>query len=157
MFSFSKYGKSHCMNMNKNKIEKVPNIIAIFMAGLKIVSGKNGARYFKGSYLKSPSTEFIPVDTLKKHFRNECQQFISTEIKLLEQKYSELKSLEKAIITIVEHAKPHSDDSEKLMVLARKLEEYAFRFYICNEEGFQTSPNIKKKDDGWKPNTFGEI
>lgn len=110
---------------------------------------KNGARYFKGKYLKLPSREFIAVDTLKKRFRDECQQFISTEIKLLEQKYDALKNLKKAITTIVDHAKPQSDDIEKLMVLANKLDQYAFRFYICNDEGFQTSPNIKKENNEW--------
>lgn len=110
---------------------------------------KNGARYFKGSYLKSPATEFLPVDTLKKRFRNECQQFISTEIKLLEKKYDELKCLEKSIASIVDHIKPQSDNIDQLMTLATKLEQFAFRFYICNEEGFQTSPNIKKTNSEW--------
>lgn len=110
---------------------------------------KNGARYFKGVYLQQPSKNFIPRNILKKRFRNECQQFISTEKRLLEVKYEEMKKLQKTIATIVEYMKPESKDVEKLLQLAKKLENYAFRFYICNDEGFQTSPNIVRKNKEW--------
>ncbi len=57
-------------------------------------------------------------------------------------KYDEMTKLQKAITTIVDYTKPTSQNVEKLLELAKKLEKYAFRFYICDEEGFQTSPNI---------------
>nr|WP_106781484.1 EAL-associated domain-containing protein [Lysinibacillus timonensis] len=110
---------------------------------------KNGARYFKGVYLQKPTNQFIPRDTLKEKFRNECQHFITAEKKLLESKFEEMNKLQKSITTIVEHIQPSSQDVKNLMELAKKLEEYAFRFYICNEEGFQTSPNIVYKNGTW--------
>lgn len=110
---------------------------------------KNGARYFKGPYLQTPSSTFIPKDTLKNKFRNECKQFISTEMKQLEIKYDEMTKLQKAITTIVDYTKPSSQNIEQLLELAKKLETYAVRFYICNEEGFQTSPNIVKQNGVW--------
>ncbi|KGR76864.1 EAL domain-containing protein [Ureibacillus manganicus] len=110
---------------------------------------KNGARYFKGENLQKPVTEFISRFTLKEKFRSECQHFISTEKKLLESKYVEIKNLQKTISTIVEEVKPSSKNVESLLQLSKRLEAYAFRFYICNEEGFQTSPNIFFKDGAW--------
>lgn len=110
---------------------------------------KNGARYFKGPYLQKPIKEFIPRDTLKEKFRSECQHFISAEKKQLEVKFEEMKKLQKKIASIVEMIKPTSCDVDNLLQLANKLEEYAFRFYICNEEGFQTSPNIMFKNGVW--------
>ncbi|RKJ52515.1 diguanylate phosphodiesterase, partial [Butyricicoccus sp. 1XD8-22] len=100
-------------------------------------------------YLQKPTKEFIPRDTLKEKFRSECQHFISAEKKQLEIKYEEMKKLQKMIATIVEMIKPSSCDVENLLQLAKKLEAYAFRFYICNEEGFQTSPNIMFKNGVW--------
>ncbi|BDH63367.1 diguanylate phosphodiesterase [Lysinibacillus sp. PLM2] len=110
---------------------------------------KNGARYFKGPYLQKPTKEFIPRDTLKEKFRNECQHFISAEKKQLEVKFEEMKKLQKMIASIVEMIKPSSCDVDNLLQLAKKLEKYAFRFYICNEEGFQTSPNIMFNKGVW--------
>lgn len=110
---------------------------------------KNGARYFKGVYLQQPSNQFLPKDTLKERFRNECKQFISTEKRLLEVKYEEMKKLQKTIANIVEYTKPDGKDVDKLLQLAKQLENYAFRFYICNEEGFQISPNIVRKNGNW--------
>lgn len=111
---------------------------------------KHGARYFKGEYLQKPSTQLIPKDTLKERFRNECKQFIATERKQLKLKYEEMKKLQKSISTIVQQSKLYSNNIQSLLDLAKKLEQYAFRFYICNEEGFQTSPNIVRKDGEWQ-------
>ncbi|MGG0655879.1 EAL-associated domain-containing protein [Rummeliibacillus pycnus] len=110
---------------------------------------KNGARYFKGSYLEEPSKQFIARDALKTRFRSECQQFISTEKKVLELKYEEMNKLQKNIIAMVKQINPTSVNVESLIKLGEKLEDYAFRLYICNDEGFQTSPNIVRLNSEW--------
>ncbi|MFF5995905.1 EAL-associated domain-containing protein [Lysinibacillus sp. KU-BSD001] len=110
---------------------------------------KNGARYYKGAYLQKPASSFIPRDTLKPRFRDECEQFIATEKKLLKHKLEELKKLEKKITSSVEQIGPTSDHVEKLKELAQQLQEYTFRLYICNGEGFQTTPNITWKHNQW--------
>lgn len=110
---------------------------------------KNGARYFKGSYLEKPSQQFIARDALKTRFRSECQQFISTEKKVLELKYEEMNKLQKAITAMVKHINPTSGNVESLTQLAEKLEDYVFRLYICNDEGFQTSANIVRLNGEW--------
>lgn len=111
---------------------------------------KHGSRYFKGEYLQKPSTQLTPIDASKERFRNDCKQFIATERKQLEVKYEEIKKLKRNILTIVEQSKVQSDDVESLLALGNKLTSYAFRFYICNEEGFQISPNIVRKDGEWE-------
>ncbi|WP_431027677.1 EAL-associated domain-containing protein [Lysinibacillus sp. LZ02] len=110
---------------------------------------KNGARYYKGAYLQKPASSFIPRDTLKPRFRDECEQFIATEKKLLKHKLEELKKLEKKITSSVEQVGPTSGHVEKLKELAQQLQEYTFRLYICNGEGFQTTPNITWKHNQW--------
>lgn len=110
---------------------------------------KNGARYYKGAYLQAPQKEFIEGDSLKERFRDECEQFITTEKKLLAVKYEELKRLEKTILAIVEQLHPTSDDEQKFLRLAYALQQYAFRIYICDSEGFQTTPNIMRYNQQW--------
>lgn len=110
---------------------------------------KNGARYFKGSYLEKPSKHFIARDALKTRFRSECQQFISTEKKVLELKYEEMNKLQKTITAMAKQINPTSINVVSLLKLGEQLEDYAFRLYICNDEGFQTSPNIVKLNSEW--------
>lgn len=111
---------------------------------------KNGARYYKGPYLQAPNKEFASRDALKERFRSECEQFITTEKKQLLHKYEEMKRLEKTICTIVEQIQPSSKQQEKLMQLANTLQNCAFRIYICDNNGFQTSPNICWIDGKWE-------
>lgn len=111
---------------------------------------KNGARYYKGPYLQQPQQQFAPRDSLKERFRNECEQFISAEKKQLLQKYEEMKRLEKTIYTVVEQITPKSTQEDKLIHLANALQDCAFRIYICDNNGFQTSPNIRWKDQQWE-------
>ena len=111
---------------------------------------KNGARYYKGPYLQQPQQQFAPRDSLKERFRSECEQFISAEKKQLLQKYDEMNRLEKSIFTLVEQIAPKSTQEDKLMQLANALQDCAFRIYICDNSGFQTSPNIRWKDQQWE-------
>ena len=110
---------------------------------------KNGARYYKGAYLQKPAKDFASRDTLKPRFRDECKQFIATEKKLIKHKLEEIKLLERKIISSVETIIPTSEQADKLMALAKELQDYAFRLYICDGEGFQTTPNICRKENKW--------
>jgi EAL domain-containing protein (putative c-di-GMP-specific phosphodiesterase class I) len=110
---------------------------------------KHGVRYYKGEYLEKPKPNFIERTTLKERFQNDCEQFITTERKVLEQKYDRLKLLEKQILQAVDETKPSSQNFGTLQLLASKMEEYAFRIYICDAKGFQTTPNIIQREGVW--------
>lgn len=110
---------------------------------------KSGARYYKGAYLDKPMKDFIARDTLKSRFHDECQQFILTEKKLLEKKYEAMKTLERKIVSAVEQVEPTSANIDSLLKLAEKLRPYIFRLYICDGEGFQTTPNIMLIEGNW--------
>src|SRR5690606_5031205 len=87
---------------------------------------------------------------LKERFRKDCEQFIATEKKLLLQKYEEMKRLERMICSTVDQINPSTSQIDKLMQLANSLENCAFRIYICDSNGFQTSPNIRWNDGKWE-------
>lgn len=111
---------------------------------------KNGARYYKGAYLEKPSKEFKTRDTLKSRFKDECEQFIATEKKIIRQKFEAEKKLEKIIVGLVMDAQPASDDVDSLLKLAKNAQSYAFRLYMCDGEGFQTTPNIFYQNGEWQ-------
>lgn len=110
---------------------------------------KTGARYYKGEYLEGPQIGFIEPDTLKERFKKECEQFIATEKKQLEQKYEQLKLLERQILQSVEDIQPNSSQIESMYKLAERFDSFAFRLYICDGEGFQTTSNIVRREGQW--------
>lgn len=110
---------------------------------------KNGGRYYQGKYLAESATTLIPNNLLKKRFKEECQQFIKMEKRLLEQNYNEYKKLQEIIEETVHRIKPSSHNTAQLLTLASELDAYSFRLYICDEDGFQTSPNIMRIEKKW--------
>ena len=46
--------------------------------------------------------------------------------------------------------KRNGPNSELLLTLAERLNSICFRLYICDEEGYQTSPNILQKEGEWE-------
>lgn len=119
---------------------------------------KNGGRFYQGPYLANPSELFVEKDILKERFKEECQRFIITEKKMLEAQYFELKKLQEELEAIVHRVKPSSQNITQLEHLARLLDGYSFRLYICNEDGFQLSPNVMRVDGQWElqPNAINK-
>lgn len=110
---------------------------------------KNGGRYYQGKYLATAQADTVSRELLKDHFKEKFQQFITTEKRLLEEKYTELKNLQNMLETAIGHINPTSDNIEQLLLLAEELNDCSFRIYICNEDGFQLSPNIMQVDKKW--------
>ncbi|MCZ8542084.1 EAL-associated domain-containing protein [Psychrobacillus psychrodurans] len=110
---------------------------------------KNGGRYYQGKYLADAQRDIILKDLLKDHFKEKCQQFITTEKRLLEEKYNELKNLQNMLEKAVELINPNSENVAQLLLLAEELDDCSFRIYICDEDGFQISPNIMRVDKKW--------
>lgn len=110
---------------------------------------KNGGRYYQGKYLADAQRDIILKDSLKDYFKEKCQQFITTEKRLLEEKYNELKNLQNMLEKAVELINPNSENVAQLVLLAEELDGCSFRIYICDEDGFQLSPNIMRVDKKW--------
>ena len=145
---------------NQNHVFTTIRTLAVKMGASLLVGGvdtiyqlqhawKNGARYYKGAYLEKPSIDFKARDTLKPRFKDECEQFIATEKKIIRQKFEAEKLLEKIIVGLIHEAQPSCQHEESLITLANSIKDYAFRLYMCDGEGFQTTPNIILKNGEW--------
>ncbi|MEH6940304.1 EAL domain-containing protein [Bacillus sp. JJ722] len=110
---------------------------------------RNSGRYYQGFYLAEPNANFINKEQLKDRFKKECHSFIVAEKRSLEQKFNKKKQLQDEIRTIVQKSKLLSADIEQLKGLAKSLEAFSFRLYVCDEDGFQTSPNILRQHSEW--------
>ncbi|HAQ07664.1 MAG TPA: diguanylate phosphodiesterase [Bacillus bacterium] len=110
---------------------------------------KNGGRFYQGYYLKSPSEHLIDKNILKVKLKEECHGFISSEKKRLESFFSLRNEINNKILDLISRSKKDLPASDFLMYMGKSLDGIAFRMYICDEDGFQKSPNAFKKNGDW--------
>ncbi len=111
---------------------------------------KNGGRYYQGFYLSKPSADFVERDILKEKLREECHFFIHSEKKKLETLYKIADKFQEEVSELLQKYRKVDEYDELLVNLAKHLDPYAFRMYICDEDGFQTSPNFFKRENQWE-------
>ncbi|PRO41370.1 EAL-associated domain-containing protein [Bacillus sp. LLTC93] len=111
---------------------------------------RNGGRYFQGFYLHEPTAELIDRNKRKDQLREEFQQFIAHEKKKLQAVYEHSETFYKRIHQAVTTLKKScSTNDELIQKLALELTDCSFRIYMCNEEGFQITGNVFKKEEEW--------
>ncbi|MBB5323862.1 EAL domain-containing protein (putative c-di-GMP-specific phosphodiesterase class I) [Anoxybacillus tepidamans] len=111
---------------------------------------RNGGRYYQGYYLAEPSPNLLPSDFLKERLRQECHHFIQQEKKKLQTLYNISEQFQQRVTTLLAKYKKATDFNELISFLAAELGDACFRVYICDEDGFQQSANIFKRNDTWE-------
>ncbi|NRG48436.1 diguanylate phosphodiesterase, partial [Bacillus sp. CRN 9] len=92
---------------------------------------------------------FVDRDILKQKLKDKCHQFIVYEKKKLASIYTITESFNHTMIDFLHKYNKEEGTEAFLTMLAQKLKDAAFRLYICDEEGFQVSPNIFKGINNW--------
>lgn len=111
---------------------------------------RNGGRYYQGFYLCKPCDHFVERDILKDRLKNECHSFIVSEKKKLEALYSITEKFQLRLQELLAKYRKITDYEELLKAVVSHLSHVAFRVYICDEEGFQKTPNFFFVQDEWK-------
>ncbi|MBM7647302.1 EAL domain-containing protein (putative c-di-GMP-specific phosphodiesterase class I) [Bacillus ectoiniformans] len=111
---------------------------------------KHGGRYYQGFYLEKPDLSFKPSEIMREKLRRKCQEFILHEKRSLEKVYMLAESIQNEIQTVVSRVMKQHDSKEYLLEeLGKKFEMMCFRLYICDENGFELTPNYFKKSGEW--------
>ncbi|SEN32444.1 EAL domain, c-di-GMP-specific phosphodiesterase class I (or its enzymatically inactive variant) [Mesobacillus persicus] len=110
---------------------------------------KNGGRFYQGFYLSKPQVDFLDRGIMKERLKQECHEFILSEKKKLENLFSLREEFDSRVQDMLNRNRKVLHYTQLLEVLSRELDEIAFRMYICDEDGFQKSPNLFKLDDSW--------
>ncbi|MGG0185926.1 EAL domain-containing protein [Bacillus rhizoplanae] len=110
---------------------------------------KNGGRYYQGDHLKKFSEDFIDKDILKERLGNECHQFIQHEKRKLQKVYKLTETLREYVGNVLAKQRKIEDFNKWLVNFSQQVTYCSFRIYICNEDGFQQSGNVMKKDGEW--------
>ena len=109
---------------------------------------KNGGRYYQGFYLAKPCGEFVDPECCKQQLINEFEQFINHERKKLTQQYVFTEQLNNRLEQVIKKDKKYLSE-DIATAISTHLNDVCFRFYICDQYGFQNSANYIKKDEDW--------
>lgn len=111
---------------------------------------QHGGRYYQGFYLEKPIAKFIPRDMLKEKLKAEFHEFIIYEKKKLEKVFEITETFQTKLQEILSKHRKSISFEELLKSLSKDLDQVALRMYICDEDGFQISPNMFKKESKWE-------
>ena len=111
---------------------------------------KNGGRYYQGFYLEDPSAQFVPRDSLKNKLKTEFHEFIIFEKTKLEGVAAITEEFQTRFQLLINKSRKYIEYEDLLKALAKDLDLMAFRIYICDEDGFQKSPNLIKRGMNWE-------
>ncbi|MDP4086222.1 MAG: EAL-associated domain-containing protein [Bacillota bacterium] len=109
---------------------------------------KNGGRYFQGYFLSEPNADFIHRNFMKEKLKEKFHEFISYEKKKLGLFYEKAEFFQLKVQELVLKNKKTSYE-ELFQSLMKEMDQIAFRLYVCDEDGFQKSPNFFKGENGW--------
>lgn len=110
---------------------------------------KNGGRFYQGYYLQKPQHDLADKHILKEKLKEQIHGFIMSEKKRLQSFFDLRSELNTMFMELINRNKKAQNNSELLMILGKSLESKAFRMYICDEDGFQKSPNVYKSEGQW--------
>jgi EAL domain-containing protein (putative c-di-GMP-specific phosphodiesterase class I) len=111
---------------------------------------RNGGRYYQGYYMQMPKADFIDEGSCKERIQKEFHHFITFERKKMQAQLSLTNELSVKIKQAIKRIQAEDTYDEVITKIAEDCREYAFRIYICDQEGFQLSSNIEKDEtDQW--------
>jgi EAL domain-containing protein (putative c-di-GMP-specific phosphodiesterase class I) len=110
---------------------------------------KNGGRFYQGFYLQRPMDTLIDKNILKEKLKKEIHGFILSEKKRLQSFFDLRTELNSMFIDLISRNKKLQNNSDLLFSFVKSLDGIAFRMYICDEDGFQKSPNVLKRREQW--------
>lgn len=110
---------------------------------------QHGGRYYQGFYLEKPDEGFSARDILKDKMKSEFHGFILYEKRRLEAFFDISEKFQAKLQDLLSKNRRTLDYEEMMSLLVKNFANIAFRMYICDEDGFQKTANLFKKDNEW--------
>lgn len=109
---------------------------------------RNGGRYYQGGYLQHPETDFAPADCCKEKIERDFQLFVNYEKKKIKAQLALTNQISERFGIALDTISADDQYDEIVYKVGTSCSEYAFRIYICNDEGLQLSSNAEKDEEG---------
>ncbi|WP_078390952.1 EAL domain-containing protein [Shouchella patagoniensis] len=109
---------------------------------------RSGGRYYQGSYLRHGEETFIDENECKNKLTKDMNHFIHFERQKMEAQFQLSNALTTTIKQAMKTIESSQEYDEVILKVASMLDEFTFRVYICNANGFQESANAEKNEEG---------
>lgn len=113
-----------------------------FMFGLNC-----GAQYMQGFLFAPAEAEFKVVDTYQKHITSLRNKFVKQSIGKLQSKIVDFNAIKRLIYRLAEALQGDFNLNE--LVNWNFSQSGVMRFYLCDNLGYQTSPDFNFNDNKW--------
>ncbi|WP_413381306.1 EAL-associated domain-containing protein [Alkalihalobacillus sp. 1P02AB] len=107
---------------------------------------RNGGRYYQGDYLIQATRQFIALDNCKEKIQKEFQHFITFERRKVEAQIQLLNLISQKMKHSVKEIQDTESLDQFILKVAAECHDFAFRVYICNQDGFQQTANAEKNE-----------
>ncbi|RKQ35915.1 EAL domain-containing protein [Oceanobacillus halophilus] len=119
---------------------------------------RNGGRYYQGRYLGQSQQEFAEEDSCKEKIERDFQLFVQFEKKKMKAQLELASRINKQFDETLPNIKSDAPFDEIIFTVGHACSQFAFRVYICNDEGIQLSSNAEKNKDGdWELHYEGRL
>ncbi|WP_249872066.1 EAL domain-containing protein [Oceanobacillus saliphilus] len=109
---------------------------------------RNGGQFYQGRYLKEPQLDFVAIDSCQEIITTNFRQFVSFERRKVKAQLALMDQLHLQFKTKLSTVKSETPYDETILAVGNACSDFAFRVYICNEEGIQLSSNAEKNEQG---------
>lgn len=132
---------------------------------------RNGGEYYQGPYLKREGPSYVEADSCTEKMNEDFQHFIQFERKNVKAQLMFTNQISNQFEKIFHKVNPDQSYDDLILQIGQECSPFAFRVYICNEEGLQLSSNAEKtpnkqwelkyegkhKNWSWRPYFFENI
>lgn len=109
---------------------------------------RNGGRYYQGLYFGKSQDHFVDPNTYKETMERDFQHFVEYEKKKMKAQVHLANQLNRVFTEQLDDLDYSAPLDEIIYQVAKTCDSFAFRVYICNDEGIQLSADAKKDQDG---------
>ncbi|MFC2949319.1 EAL domain-containing protein [Virgibacillus sediminis] len=109
---------------------------------------RNGGQFYQGSYLKRADSAYVDAECVQERMKEDFHHFVTFEKRKVKAQMELANLISSQFHTILSNVTADVSYDETILAVGKTCSRYAFRVYICNEEGIQLSSNAEKNQHG---------
>lgn len=109
---------------------------------------RSGGRYYQGPYFQQATKGFVDENSFKDKLKKDMHHFIHYEREKMKAQFTLSNQLSQTLKQAMKDLKQDQGYDEIVLNVAKALNAYTFRVYICDEDGIQQSANAEKDVEG---------
>ncbi|MEN1967658.1 EAL-associated domain-containing protein [Lentibacillus sp. N15] len=109
---------------------------------------RNGGQFYQGGYIQKAQPTWSSPDCCKERMTSDFQHFVNFERKKMKAQLELSRQINAQFDAIWNSLQREASYDEMVLSIGQACNPFAFRVYLCNEEGIQLSSNAEKNTEG---------